>query len=55
MDVKGFADELLYALADTELFERVALQTEGPIVSGQADENHRLHGLHRLKRRGSID
>ena len=36
MDVKGFADELLYALADTELFERVALQTEGPIVSGQA-------------------
>jgi len=36
MDVKGFADELLRALADTGLFARVALQTEGPIASGYA-------------------
>jgi len=36
MDVKAFADELLRAVADTGLFERVALRTEGPIASGQA-------------------
>jgi len=36
MDVKDFFDELLRALTDTELFEQVAFQTEGPIVSGQA-------------------
>ena len=36
MDVKGFADELLVALAATGLFERVSLQTEGPIASGRA-------------------
>ncbi len=36
MDVRAFADELLRALADTGLFERVALQTEGPVASGYA-------------------
>ena len=36
MDVKDFVDELLHALTDTELFEQVVFQTEGPIVSGQA-------------------
>ena len=34
MDVRSFADELLPALAATGLFERVALQTEGPIANG---------------------
>lgn len=34
MDVKDFVDELLHALTDTELFEQIAFQTEGPIVSG---------------------
>ena len=33
MDVKRFVDELLSALAATRVFERVALQTEGPIAS----------------------
>lgn len=36
MDVKGFADELLVALAATGIFERVSLQTEGPIANGRA-------------------
>jgi hypothetical protein len=36
MDVKEFVDELLGALADTGLFERVALRAEGPIVNGLA-------------------
>lgn len=36
MDVRAFVDELLPALADTEFFERVTLQTEGPIASGYA-------------------
>ncbi|MBM4464987.1 MAG: hypothetical protein FJ014_05420 [Chloroflexi bacterium] len=36
MDVKAFADELVRALADTGLFERVSLQTEGPIANGRA-------------------
>jgi hypothetical protein len=36
MDVKGFAAELLRALADTGLFGRVALQTEGPTADGHA-------------------
>jgi len=34
MDVRAFADELLRALADTGLFEGVALRTEGPIHVG---------------------
>lgn len=36
MDVRAFADELLRALANTGLFERVALRTEGPVVDGYA-------------------
>jgi hypothetical protein len=36
MDVKAFAQELLQALAEAERFERVTLQTEGPIVDGYA-------------------
>lgn len=36
MDVRAFADELLRALADTGLFERVALRTEGPVANGYA-------------------
>lgn len=36
MDVRSFVDELLPALADTEFFNRVTLQTEGPIASGYA-------------------
>jgi len=36
MDVKRFADEFLIALAEARLFERVSLQTEGPIASGRA-------------------
>jgi len=36
MDVRAFADELLRALADTGLFEGVALRTEGPIADGHA-------------------
>jgi hypothetical protein len=36
MDVRTFANELLRALADTGLFERVALQTEGPVAHGRA-------------------
>lgn len=36
MDVRQFVDELLIALAATGLFERVALQTEGPIANGRA-------------------
>jgi hypothetical protein len=42
MDVKSFADELLRALADTGLFQRVALRTEGPIADGQADVREEL-------------
>jgi hypothetical protein len=36
MDVKQFAYELLRALADTGLFGRVALRTEGPTAEGYA-------------------
>jgi len=36
MDVGAFVAGLLRALADTELFERVDLSTEGPIVEGYA-------------------
>lgn len=36
MDVSSFVDELLPALADTGFFERVNLQTEGPVASGYA-------------------
>ncbi len=36
MDVKGFAEALLGALTDAGLFERVALQTEGPVAHGMA-------------------
>lgn len=36
MDVRGFVDELLLALAGTGLFGNVSLQTEGPIASGRA-------------------
>ncbi len=36
MDVRSFSSELLRALADTGLFERVALRIEGPIADGQA-------------------
>lgn len=35
-DVRAFAENLLRALAGTELFERVALRTEGPIANGPA-------------------
>jgi hypothetical protein len=35
-DSGSFVAELLSALADTELFERVDLSTEGPIVGGRA-------------------
>ncbi|MDY7080704.1 MAG: hypothetical protein SXV54_27805 [Chloroflexota bacterium] len=42
MDVRAFADELLRALADTGLFERVALQAEGPIASGRAHVSEEL-------------
>jgi hypothetical protein len=34
MEVNNFAAELLHALADTKLFERVDINTEGPIVNG---------------------
>ena len=36
MDVKRFVDELLPALSATGLFERITLQTEGPIANGFA-------------------
>jgi hypothetical protein len=36
MDVRQFTSELLQGLSDTTLFNRVALQTEGPIVNGRA-------------------
>jgi hypothetical protein len=36
MDVGAFVADLLRALADTELFERVDLSTEGSIVEGYA-------------------
>jgi hypothetical protein len=36
MDVKSFTRELLAALAENQHFERVALQTEGPIANGYA-------------------
>jgi hypothetical protein len=36
MDVKTFADQVLSVLADTGLFDRVDLQTEGPIAKGYA-------------------
>ncbi len=36
MDVGTFAADLLEALADSSLFERVDLQTEGPIARGFA-------------------
>lgn len=42
MDVKSFADELLRVLADTGLFQQVALRTEGPIADGQAHVREEL-------------
>jgi len=36
MDVNSFVDKLLVALANTELFERISFQAEGPTVSGYA-------------------
>lgn len=48
MDVREFVDEILRALADTGLFERVALRTEGLIANGHA---HVREGL--FIRRGS--
>jgi hypothetical protein len=36
MDVRSFASELLRALATVEAIERVALQSEGPVVKGRA-------------------
>jgi len=42
MDVRTFADELLRALADAGLFERVALRTEGPVANGQAHVHEEL-------------
>lgn len=36
MDVRAFVEELLDALAGTGLFERVAVQTEGPVANGYA-------------------
>ena len=39
MDVRAFVDELLPALSATGLFERITLQTEGPIASGFAYPN----------------
>jgi hypothetical protein len=36
MDVDAFVAELLRALADTGLFDRVELGTEGPITDGYA-------------------
>ena len=36
MDVRRFADELMVALAAKGVFERMSLQTEGPIASGRA-------------------
>lgn len=42
MDVSSFVDELLPALADTGFFDRVNLQTEGPVASGYAYVNDEL-------------
>lgn len=36
MDVNSFSSEILHSLAKAETFRRVALQTEGPVVSGHA-------------------
>ena len=36
MDVRGFVSELLRVLATVEAIERVALRSEGPVVSGRA-------------------
>ena len=36
MGVRGFASELLWALATVEAIERVALRSEGPVLSGRA-------------------
>ena len=36
MDVKAFTDELLHSLSQVTAFEQIALQTEGPVVSGYA-------------------
>ena len=36
MDVRGFASDLLRALATVEAIERVVLQSEGPVVKGRA-------------------
>ena len=55
MDVRTFADELLRALADTGLFERVALRTEGPVANDHAHvyEDVYLNGaIQRIKRLG---
>ncbi len=36
MDLSSFVESLLAALADLEDVERVALRTEGPVLSGRA-------------------
>ena len=36
MDVRTFATDLLQALTDIDLFDQVALHTEGPIADGHA-------------------
>ena len=36
MGVRGFVSELLRVLATVEAIERVALQSEGPVVNGRA-------------------
>ena len=36
MDVNTFADDLLHALVDVAVFERIALHTEGPVANGYA-------------------
>jgi hypothetical protein len=36
MDTREFANELLQALSDAVLFDRVALRSEGPVVGGRA-------------------
>ena len=36
MDVKSFVEELLHALAQSDIFGSVSLQSEGPVVNGYA-------------------
>ena len=42
MDVRAFSEELLRALAGIGVFERVSLQTEGPIAKGRAQAGEGL-------------